>query len=215
MATYNEPDEFVTLGDDIACVILRPDDVQNVIFEQEEMTVNWRHPDGELDWNVVTWMEPAEVAAILNGRQPTPPPTEQGSRELKIVKIVRGETKNSGSPMWRCYDADDEQVNVFEHENPDIDNTHFPDFAGVFSYFLRMGIHDTWENIDPPIRMFVERDGKYNKLLGVVPGWEEAESESDDAPPANTDILDTIRESSPTAPDPDFAPPGDVGDIPF
>lgn len=41
-----------------------------------------------------------------------------------IVRISRGATKNSGSPMWRCLTAAGRRVNIFKHELPERDTYH-------------------------------------------------------------------------------------------
>ena len=37
----------------------------------------------------------------------------------EIIRMERGATKGSGSPMWKCQTVDGQRVNVFKHERED------------------------------------------------------------------------------------------------
>lgn len=95
----------------------------------------------------------------------------------QIVRMERGATKNSGSPMWRCRTADGESVNVFSHSDPAKDNTVFFKEAGYFDLMdaLKVGEALEWNTHPIPVTMEKTPDGKWWSVVAVAPKPADAE----------------------------------------
>lgn len=76
----------------------------------------------------------------------------------EIIRMERGATKNSGSPMWRCTTKDGERVNVFQHNDPAKDNTAMFREAGYFGYMESLKIGEAVEWSQNPIWVVMEKD---------------------------------------------------------
>jgi DNA polymerase-3 subunit epsilon len=79
----------------------------------------------------------------------------------EIVRMERSATKNSGSPMWRCQTKDGERVNVFQHSDPEKDNTEMFRKAGYFGYMEGLKIGEAVEWSESPIWVVMEKDGDW------------------------------------------------------
>lgn len=85
----------------------------------------------------------------------------------EIVRMERGATKNSNSPMWRCTTKDGEKVNVFQHSDPAKDNTAIFREAGYFGYMEPLKIGEAVEWSQNPIWVVLEKDNNWWKVTTV------------------------------------------------
>jgi DNA polymerase-3 subunit epsilon len=95
----------------------------------------------------------------------------------KIVRMERGETSNSKSPMWRCIDEDGDRVNVFKHSDPAKDSFKLFDEAGYGSMMELMKLGDvlTWNQY--PIAVHMQKKGDWWNITHVEPMPVEAKPE--------------------------------------
>lgn len=93
----------------------------------------------------------------------------------EIVRMERGATKNSGSPMWRCTTADGVRVNVFQHSDPHKDNTLLFKVAGYFDLMngLKNGESLGWSQ--HPIKVILNKEGEWWTVSGVCVRLTDAE----------------------------------------
>lgn len=93
----------------------------------------------------------------------------------EIVRMERGETSGSKSPMWRCQTKDGQRVNVFQHSDPAKDGSKLFIEAGYFSAMepLRVGEAVEWSQY--PIQVAMVSDGKWWEVTAVAPKPEGAE----------------------------------------
>jgi hypothetical protein len=197
--TITTPKDFIHITDTLTSLIVRHSDILHVTSHStNEFRVYFR-TDTDADGYDYCEFDPANMdipalLATLNGDTPTTPPPN-ALRELVITRITRGETRNSGSPMWRCYDEDGEQVNVFKHADPDKNNWRIVEAAGWGPAFERMSIDGELifaphSGIAPRLRMIVKHDGKYNNLVAIPPRPPvRIPSEDDGPPPPDPDDL--------------------------
>lgn len=85
----------------------------------------------------------------------------------EIVRMERGATKNSGSPMWRCQTKDGQKVNVFQHSDPAKDNTELFRTAGYFGYMESLRVGEAVEWSQSPIWVVMEKDGDWWAVTDV------------------------------------------------
>lgn len=98
----------------------------------------------------------------------------------EIIRIERGATKGSGSPMWRCVTSDAQTVNVFQHENPERDTFGLLLMAGYAGFVeLELGEVQYWRNY--PIKVALVKEGQWWKLAAVEPRPKDAEADADQA----------------------------------
>lgn len=126
-------------------------------------------------------VRPAEVEELLG--------STDAVLSMHIVRVERGNTKNSNSPMWRCYTADNAQINFFKHDDPD-KNT-FPLLDGYCDVFEEMENGDVLHWTDYPIEVDYQMNGDWREPVAVHPAVDGAEPDED--LDANTETLERIR----------------------
>lgn len=99
----------------------------------------------------------------------------------EIVRIERGATKNSGSPMYKCTTGDGQVVNVFQHELPERNTFDLMLQAG-YARFSLMALGDVQRWTAHPIRVQLIKDGAWWKLAAVEPRAKDAEADADALP---------------------------------
>jgi hypothetical protein len=105
----------------------------------------------------------------------------------KIIAMERGETKGSGSPMWRCSCENGDRVNAFQHADPKKDSMHLFDAAGYADIMTLLRPREviTWKKFPIDVELEKSADDKWWNIVAVAP--------------RPTD----------SCPDPDFVPPYD------
>jgi DNA polymerase III subunit epsilon len=93
----------------------------------------------------------------------------------EIIRMERGETKGSKSPMWRCQTKDGQKVNVFQHSDPARDNTVMFREAGYFGYMEALKVGEAVEWSQSPIWAVLEKDGDWWKVTDVCKKVHDAE----------------------------------------
>lgn len=96
----------------------------------------------------------------------------------EIIRTERGATKNSGSPMWRCQTADGQRVNVFQHSDPAKDTSLLFDRAGYLGDMGALNIGEALEWTVSPIRVQMQPDGDWWKVVAVEPRPDGAQPDS-------------------------------------
>lgn len=110
---------------------------------------------------------PAPVTPKPGTSQVEPPPTER--KVAQIIEVTADKTKNSGSPMWRCLCSDNTRVNIFQHQNPAIDNFEMFKSSGYGSILEAMPVGTTLRFTLQPIQVDLRKDMKWWEIVGVVP----------------------------------------------
>lgn len=95
----------------------------------------------------------------------------------EIIRIERGETKGSKSPMWRCQTKDGQRVNVFQHRDPHKDNTMAFELAGYFNLMNALKVGEALEWSEYPIQVMMSKVGDWWEINHV--GQKPAEAEPD------------------------------------
>lgn len=95
----------------------------------------------------------------------------------EIIRMERGETSGSKSPMWRCQTKDGQRVNVFQHSDPVKDGSKLFIEAGYFPAMeaLRVGEAVEWSQYPVQVGMEKTADGKWWEIVTVAPMPEGAE----------------------------------------
>lgn len=95
----------------------------------------------------------------------------------EIVRMERGETSGSKSPMWRCQTADGQKVNVFQHSDPKKDGSKLFIEAGYFDLMDGLKVGEALEWSAYPVQVELERtpDGKWWEIVTVAPKPDGAE----------------------------------------
>lgn len=95
----------------------------------------------------------------------------------EIIRMERGETSGSKSPMWRCQTKDGQKVNVFQHSDPVKDGSKLFIAAGYFPAMeaLRVGEAVEWSQYPVQVEMKKSADGKWWEVVTVAPKPEDAE----------------------------------------
>lgn len=96
----------------------------------------------------------------------------------EIVRMERGETKGSKSPMWRCRTADGQSVNVFQHIEEKKDSSKLFITAGYFSHMDNLKIGEAVEWSEHPIQVVMVSDGKWWEVKAVAPKPDDAEPDT-------------------------------------
>lgn len=86
----------------------------------------------------------------------------------EIVRMERGETKNSKSPMWRCETRDGQRVNIFSHADPAKDNTAIFRESGYLDDMEALKVGEVLNWTQHPIRVAMEKVGDWWTVKGVV-----------------------------------------------
>lgn len=99
-------------------------------------------------------------------------PVTDKFRQVSIVKMVRGETRNSASSLWRCLTADGLTadgltVNVFKHADPLKDSFLLFVDAGYASEMEKMQPGDELIWTANPVRCVVQADGGWWRVVDV------------------------------------------------
>jgi DNA polymerase-3 subunit epsilon len=99
----------------------------------------------------------------------------------EIVRIERGTTKGSSSPMWRCTTQDGQTVNVFKHALPERNTFELMLQAGYAAFSqMETGEVQRWKTY--PIKVQLVKDGDWWKLAAVEPRPVHAEADVDYVP---------------------------------
>lgn len=87
----------------------------------------------------------------------------------RIVRLTRGSTRNSGSPMWRCETDDGQRVNIFKHADPVKNTFALFEAAGYAPALDAMidGEERTWRQ--RPIFVTLAKDGQWWNVIAVLP----------------------------------------------
>lgn len=96
-------------------------------------------------------------------------PTEESQLEHthEIVRMERGATKNSGSPMYRCRTSDGQTVNVFQHSDPNKDGSHLFIEAGYMVDMEALQIGEALEWTGSPIRVEMRKKDNWWEVVAV------------------------------------------------
>lgn len=88
--------------------------------------------------------------------------------KVKIVKVIRTETKGSKSPMWRMMSADGTFVNVFRHAIAERNSFAHFERSGHAEYLWSMGVGEIelWETT--PIEAEIEKEGEWWAVKSVT-----------------------------------------------
>lgn len=97
----------------------------------------------------------------------------------EIVRIERGETKGSRSPMWKCLTSDGQTVNVFQHTLPERNTFDLLVQAG-YADLSEMAVGDVqrWRH-NFPIKVQLVKDGDWWKLAAVEPRPKDAHPDAE------------------------------------
>lgn len=102
----------------------------------------------------------------------------------EIIRIERGATKGSGSPMYKCLTSDNQMVNIFQHELPERNTFDLMVQAGYAGFtLLELGEVQYWH--DHPIQVELVKEGQWWKLAAVEPRPKLAEADEAFAPDVN------------------------------
>ncbi|MEO8608886.1 MAG: 3'-5' exonuclease [Chloroflexota bacterium] len=93
----------------------------------------------------------------------------------EIIRMERGETSGSKSPMWRCTTKDGQRVNVFQHIDPKKDGSTLFIEAGYFNQMSGLKVGEALEWSQYPIQVVMTSDGKWFEVKAVAPKPEDAE----------------------------------------
>lgn len=96
----------------------------------------------------------------------------------EIIRMERGATKGSGSPMWRCQTQDGQRVNVFKHSDPVKDTSLLFEGAGYLADMEALGIGEALEWTGAPIRVVMQKKGDWWEVAAVEPKPDGAEPDS-------------------------------------
>lgn len=97
---------------------------------------------------------------------------------MQIVRVVAGRTRNSDSPMWRCYTADDEQINFFQHTDAGKNTFPLLEAADYGSVFSAMGDGEVVEWAQHPIEVTYQMNGDWREPVAVAPRPDGAEPDT-------------------------------------
>lgn len=84
----------------------------------------------------------------------------------EIIRIERGMTKGSQSPMYMCQTADGQRVNAFQHDLPERNTFELLVSAGCVE-LVDMELAEVWHWREHPIRARLVKDGQWWKLVAV------------------------------------------------
>jgi DNA polymerase-3 subunit epsilon len=93
----------------------------------------------------------------------------------EIVRMERGETSGSKSPMWRCTTKDGQRVNAFQHLDPKKDSSGLFIEAGYFDLMSGLKVGEALEWTNHPIQVALVSDGKWFEIKAVARKPEDAE----------------------------------------
>lgn len=96
----------------------------------------------------------------------------------EIIRMERGETKGSKSPLWRCQTKDGQKVNVFQHSDPAKDNTAMFREAGYFSYMETLKVGEALEWSQSPIWVVMEKENDWWAVKDVAKKAHDAEPDT-------------------------------------
>jgi DNA polymerase III epsilon subunit-like protein len=88
---------------------------------------------------------------------------------FKIISVTRGETKGSKSPMWRCTTESGERANIFQHADPNKDNSRLFVSAGYHEELSQMQLNQEIRWTNSPIVVEMVEDGQWWKITQVAP----------------------------------------------
>lgn len=99
----------------------------------------------------------------------------------EIIRIERGATKGSGSPMYKCQTADGQFVNAFQHERPERNTFELLVQAG-YAAFTQMQVGEVQRWTLNPIKVQLVKDGQWWTLAAVEPRPKFAEADAEFVP---------------------------------
>jgi hypothetical protein len=112
----------------------------------------------------ITQDEAAALVAALGGETKKEPVV----MVTWIVSAERDQTKNSGSPMWRCTTESGERVNVFKHTDPAKDTFHLFAEADYGMQLEEIPLYATVD-FDPSICVSLAKNGQWWEVIAVHP----------------------------------------------
>lgn len=163
--------DFIRIGSVEEQLFIRRQDISRIVVDIDDVIIYHINGDGD---EMTTKMSAVSVdldnllSALNNDTPPTPP--ANAVRLVGITHIIRGETKNTGSPIWRCYTDTGEQVNIFKHDDPTKDSYHI--IAPFTGFATRLDAMQPEERLDtyPNTTQFIIRaNGPWNELIAVRP----------------------------------------------
>lgn len=86
----------------------------------------------------------------------------------EIIRMERGETKGSKSPLWRCRTKDGQSVNVFQHSDPARDNTALFREAGYFDLMNALKVGEAIEWTQSSIWVVMEKENDWWAVKDVA-----------------------------------------------
>jgi DNA polymerase-3 subunit epsilon len=102
----------------------------------------------------------------------------------RIVRMVRGATSGSSSPMWRCVTEEGERVNVFKHEKPERDTFHLFAESNYGQDMILMEVDDVLAWKAHPIRVHLLEENGWLTVVSVDqrPEGAEPDAETEEKP---------------------------------
>lgn len=88
-----------------------------------------------------------------------------------IIRMERGETSNSSSPMWRCQTSEGERVNIFKHTDPVKNNFRLFDAAGYGADLIAMELNESlnWNTFPIAVDLTKADGSKWWEIAAVHP----------------------------------------------
>lgn len=123
------------------------------------------------------------LALINNAAAPVAAPAPK-TTDVAIISMTRDQTKNSGSPMWRCGTDRGFMVNVFRHDDPLKDAFNLFNVADYGEPMSVMMYGETINWTKHPIKVSLVQNGSFWNVVSVVQRPEDAEP---DPPPEDDD----------------------------
>lgn len=223
--------DFIRIGSGDAQLFIRRKDIIRITADADDVVI-WHEvePEEILGTKLArSAVDLDTLLPILNDEEPTAPPPDDAPRIVGITRIVRGQTANSASPLWRCYTDDGEQVNIFKHPNPARDTFHIIAPHPALSDMFNTLKPEEELTLSLPLSFIVRKSGQWNELIAVM--YSNAWHQLDDLLPenlsrtpldilnsamSNLDTLERIRSSAPLVDEDkdDAPPPIDYDNIP-
>lgn len=108
---------------------------------------------------------PEQILALMNGK-PSAPLDEL--QMVLVTEITRGETRNSGSPMWRCETDDDSiRFNIFQHSDPVKNNYALFQAAGWSRLLDRINLYE--DVTEYGLIVALKKSGQWWEVVKVRP----------------------------------------------
>lgn len=146
---------------------VNPDSVDIVIPAAQPSGYFYVHMYG----NPVLIIDSAGLQELLATTAPATAPAPAAAPKTtsaKITAMTRDQTKNSGSPMWRCATEAGFMVNVFKHDDQLKDTFHLLWQAGYGGIMEAMNLGDTITWTRDPVAVELVQNGSFWNVAAVA-----------------------------------------------